>query len=191
MSRALQQELHARLTLAAEVLDLPLTGQHLEALAVELTPAIAALLASQQATADETTPVPYTLTDTPDDAKTEVSLEGTCIARIGLDVDLDSPAAVLAQRLRSSQYDVVATEVPDEATLMLTVRPQSLDCWRWWMAKCSAYRERPKGKLAEATGSWGGVTVHLRGEGVLDMQQQGSARLLSAVLGGLTLGGER
>ncbi|MEV0441863.1 hypothetical protein AB0I84_06130 [Streptomyces spectabilis] len=185
MSRALQHELHARLGFAAQLLDLPLSGVDLERLAVELTPHIGALLAEREAVLEEAAPVPYALVGPPADGDggMESSRVAGCVARVGWDVDLDSPAAVLAQRLRTSQHDVLATEVPDAVTLMLTVRPQSLDCWRWWLAKCGASQESLEGEASVASGAWGTVTVHLRGEGVPALQQAHSTVVLQALLG--------
>lgn len=48
MSRDLQHWLHTRLEAVTETLDLPLDAGHLERLAVELTPAVKALLAQQE-----------------------------------------------------------------------------------------------------------------------------------------------
>ncbi|MFE7096988.1 hypothetical protein [Streptomyces erythrochromogenes] len=57
---------------------------------------------------------------------------------IGLDVEGDSPAADLALRLRGSQYDVTHTDVRNATEVQVTVRPQSPDCLRWWLAKFAA-----------------------------------------------------
>lgn len=57
---------------------------------------------------------------------------------IGLDVDEDSPAADLALRLRQSQHDVTHTDVRNALEVQVTVRPQSVDCLRWWLAKFGA-----------------------------------------------------
>ncbi|WP_030569720.1 hypothetical protein [Streptomyces aureocirculatus] len=192
MSRDLQHLLHTRLKLATEMLDLPLTNEHLEHLAVQLTPAIIAFLAERRDAAAETAPVPYTLADhAPDDgALMEVSLEGGCIARVGLDVDLDSPAAILAQRLHR-QPDVVGTVLPDATTLELTVRPRTLDAWRWWLGKCGADQKHVQDDAVQACGQWSGATVHLRGEGVPALQQTRGVEMLQYVLGPTTPRAER
>ncbi|MFG2993988.1 hypothetical protein ACGFZK_32635 [Streptomyces sp. NPDC048257] len=52
---------------------------------------------------------------------------------VGLDVAEDSPAADLALRLRLSQHDVTHTDVRSATKLRITVRPQSVDCLRWWI----------------------------------------------------------
>jgi hypothetical protein len=187
VSRALQHELHSRLTVACEVLDLPLTDQHLERLAVELTPAITAMLAGRDAAIAELEPVPYTLADAPEGPvgqAMDTSEYAGCLCRIAVDVDLDSPAVALAERLRASQPDVVATEVTDPATLGLTVRPQSLDCWRWWLGRLNVTVDsvRMQGDAVTGTGSYKGVTVHLRGDGVPDLLADKSAARLAGVL---------
>ncbi|MER6197989.1 hypothetical protein ABT234_11575 [Streptomyces sp. NPDC001586] len=54
------------------------------------------------------------------------------------DVDEASPAADLALRLRMSQPDVTHTEVRTATAVRVTVRPQSVDCLRWWLARFEA-----------------------------------------------------
>lgn len=177
MSRHLQLRLHAALTTAVATLDLPLNAHHLERLAVELTPAVKAILAAADATIAELEPVPYTVSDDVE----ETELDG-CLIRMQADVDLDSPAARLALMLRASQYDVIATDVPDAATLGLTVRPQSLDCWRWWlhrMGVTAAPTPTSDRTAVTATGCCQGVTVNLRGNGVPELlADQGAAQLM-------------
>jgi hypothetical protein len=173
MSRALQHQLHTILQTATATLDLPLDGHHLERLAVELTPAIAALLAEADATVTELEPVPYEVTD----------LDG-CTIYTGLDVDLDSPAARLALQLRMAQHDVTATDVPAPDILDLTVRPQSLDCWRWWLHRMGVPTDTlaTVGNALTGTGTCEGVTVHLRGEGVPELlTDRGAARLIGLI----------
>jgi len=179
VSRHLQLRLHAILTTATATLDLPLDAHHLERLALELTPAIKALLAAADATIAELEPVPYSVSDEVEEA----DLDG-CRVRTQLDVDLDSPAASLALMLRSSQYDVIATDLPDSTTLGLTVRPQSLDCWRWWMHRMGVAPDAvtTDGEAVTADGSCQGVTIHLRGEGVPGLlTDKGAARLMGLI----------
>lgn len=58
--------------------------------------------------------------------------------RVDQDVDEDSPAADLALRLRMSQHDVTHTEVRTATEMRITVRPQSVDCLRWWLGRFDA-----------------------------------------------------
>ncbi|WP_073946483.1 hypothetical protein [Streptomyces kebangsaanensis] len=172
MSRALQHQLHTRIETAAAMLDLPLTAQHVERLAVELTPAIKALLAETLATAEETAPVRCALTP---QAQVDDELAGVrtteyagCICRISVDVDEDSPAALLAAELRGRQPDVIATDVPTATYLGLTVRPQSWQAWRWWLNRLniSADAVNRRGTAVYAVGVVGEVAVQVCGDGV-------------------------
>ncbi|WP_405925475.1 hypothetical protein [Streptomyces sp. NBC_00035] len=198
MSRDLQQTLLSRIDLAVTVLDLPLTRDHIERLAVELTPAVKALLAQDQAI--EAIPVAYAVvagaaeTATPEYTACTRRVEGQvettqvegCLCRIDMDVDLDSPAATLAERFRASQPDVTATDVPDATTLGLTVRPQSIDGWRWWMHRLNvlANSVQTDGDAVTATGSYKSVTINLRGEGVPELLGDRAAAHLAGVLAG-------
>ncbi|MFJ2717466.1 hypothetical protein [Streptomyces sp. NPDC087437] len=180
MSRALQHQLHTRIKTAATMLDLPLNAQHIEGLAVELTPAIRALLAETQATAEEDAPVRCALTTESqlgEAAGVRITEYAGCVSRIGVDVDEDSPAAVLAAELRGRQPDVIATDVPDAKYLGLTVRPQSLDAWRWWLDKLGIAAEvvTQKGDAAHAVGVVGEVAVEVCGAGVPALQAEKSA----------------
>lgn len=197
MSRDLQQQLLTRIDLAVTMLDLPLTRDHIERLAVELTPAVKAILAQDQAVE---IPVAYAVvagvaeTATPEYAACAGLIEGQlatsevegCMCRIGLDVDLDSPAAVLAQRLRRSQPDVTATDVPDPTTLGLTVRPQSIECWRWWMHRLNVAVNsvQTQGDAVTATGHLKGVRINLRGDGVPALLTDKAAARLAGVISG-------
>jgi len=189
VTRPLQHTLHSRIELAAQVLDLPLTADHIERLAVELTPAITALLAEQADTHDETVPVRYAVVDT--DAAGGPGVDETagittteyagCTVRIGTEIDLESPAALLAGELRMRQPDVVATDIPTATYLGLTVRPQSLNAWRWWLDKLSIATEAVtlQGDHAYAVGVVGDVAVQLDGEGVPALlTDRGAARLM-------------
>ena len=187
MSRTLQHRLHTQLRTAVDLLDLPLTEQHIEGLAVELTPAIAALLAEAQALAVEDAPVAYGVTaDTTVNEETGVATAeyAGCVSRIQADVDLDSPAAALAQKLRGSQHDVTATDVPDATTLGLTVRPQSIDCWRWWLNRLNVPvgAVETHGEAATATGHYKGVAINLRGDGVPALLADKDTARLAGVL---------
>lgn len=194
MSRHLQLKLHAQLRTAVAVLDLPLTDLHIEALAVEMTAPVKAMLAEAVASTEEETPLPVAVTvpviDTSPQPRIDeaagvaVSEYAGCISRIGLDVDLDSPAAALADKLRSSQPDVTATEVPDATTLGLIVRPQSIDCWRWWLNRLNVPvgDVETQGDAATATGHHKGVTIQLRGDGVPGLLTDKAAARLAGVL---------
>jgi hypothetical protein len=79
------------------------------------------------------------------------------------DVDEDSPAADLALRLRTSQPDVTHTDVRTATEVRVTVRPQSTDCLRWWIARFEA--DPSTGSYTDGTytvrGRRGDVTVDL------------------------------
>ena len=137
MSRDLQHQLHTRIELAAQINDLPLTADHIESLAVDLTPAVKAMLAEQSDTHDATAPVRYAVTGPAVDEAAGVTTTeyAGCTVRIGTDIDIESPAALLADQLRMRQPDVIATDIPTPTYLGLTVRPQSLHAWRWWIDK--------------------------------------------------------
>lgn len=194
MSRTLQHRLHTQLRTAVAVLDLPLTDLHIEALAVEMTAPVKAMLLETLATAEEETPLPVAvavpvITAGPppridEAAGVAVSEYAGCVSRIGLDVDLDSAAAALAQKLCSSQPDVIATDVPDATTLGLTVRPQSIDCWRWWLNRLNVPvgAVQTEGDAATATGHYKDVTIQLRGDGVPALLTDKAAARLAGVL---------
>ncbi|MFJ2567929.1 hypothetical protein ACIO02_34185 [Streptomyces sp. NPDC087568] len=175
MSRALQQRLHGILQTATATLDLPLDPGHLERLAVEVTPAIKALLATAQATAEENAPIRCALTDAEVDEACGVRTTeyAGCVSRILVDVAEDSPAAVLAAELRGRQPDVIATAVPDATYLVLTLRPQSWRAWLWWLDKLGIPSEAVTrhGDTACAVGVVGTVAVEVCGEGVPNLLQ--------------------
>ncbi|MFI5685853.1 hypothetical protein [Streptomyces sp. NPDC051636] len=184
MTEDLQKRLQGALETATAMLGLPLDAPQLEALATQLAPHVRALLAKADATIAELEPVPYELPEQAPGADFEVSTYAGCTARVGLDVDLDSPAALLAERLRSTQYDVTSTEVPDETTLGITVRPQSLDCWRWWLGHLGIALDTltTEGDAVTAAGHCKGVDIQLRGEGVPELlTDRGAARLLGLI----------
>lgn len=193
-SRHARLKLHSALEMAAGLLDLPLSSGQLEALAIELTGPVRALIAEALAEAGDASPVTYAVTADapgPQDAEFEETTFAGCTARVGLDVDLDSPAAALAHRLRSTQHDVISTDVPDATTLAITVRPQSLDCWRWWMHRLGIAVDTvtidggsvtATGLCQDATFQCDGVTIRLRGEGVPEMlTDRAAARLMGVI----------
>lgn len=178
--RHVPHKVHSALELAATMLDLPLTARHLETLAFELTGPVRALIAEALANAGDDSPVRLAVTG----PKVAVSEYAGCTTTVGLDVDLDSPAAALADRLRASQHDVTATEVSGPATLGLTVRPQSLTCWSWWVHRLNLSVEdiRTDGDSVTATGSYRGVAINLRGDGVPALlTDQEAARLMGLI----------
>lgn len=187
MSRDLQLKLHSRIELATQVLDLPLTADHVERLALELTPAVKALLAEQADAHDATVPVRYAVVG-PDTAVVEGEADGIatteyagCTVRIGTDIDLACPAALLADQLRMRQPDVTATDIPAATYLGLTVRPQSLHSWRWWLDKLHVAADAVtyRGDTAYAVGVVGDVAVEVRGEGIPALlADKGAARLM-------------
>ncbi|WP_326780398.1 hypothetical protein OG481_09640 [Streptomyces longwoodensis] len=165
----LPHRLHAALQTAAAMLDLPLANRQLEALAFELTPMVRALCAESAAAVAEDAPVRYAVARQDDEAAdVEVTKYAGCVSRIGADVDHDSPAATLAARFREHHHDVVVTDVPTATYLGLTVRPQSVTAWQWWLEHCgvSADAVTVQGTDAYAVGVMGDVAVQLCGEGV-------------------------
>ena len=189
MSRDLQHALHGSLTTAAAVLDLPLTRQHLEDLAVELTPTVKGLLAEDRAELADVVPVEYALTEQAGPVDRHITVYEGCTSTIHPEVEEDSPAALLALELRGT-HDVTATDVPTRTHLTLTVRPLSLLGWQWWLDKMSVAPSTTlrHGHLVTGTGHFGEITVHLRGENIGDLLDDQaaaqSARRLQHVLGG-------
>ncbi|MDX3507416.1 hypothetical protein PV755_00515 [Streptomyces caniscabiei] len=163
MSRALQHELHSRIETLTVLRDLPLTRQHIEDLAVDLTPIVKALLAGADAERADVVPVEYALTDQAGPVDRAVTDYDGCTSSIHLEVDVDCPAALLAAELRR-QPDVKATDVPTPTHLTLTVRPQSFQGWTWWRRKLAVGAILRHGPVVTGTGHYGEVTVHLRGE---------------------------
>ncbi|MEU1496107.1 hypothetical protein [Streptomyces sp. NPDC005732] len=186
MSRALQQQLHARIATAAALLDLPLTQDHLERLAAELTPGIKALLAERDATIAELEPAPYSLTATAVDDGERISREyAGCTLRIHPDVAEDCPAALLGLELQATQSDVLVLDVASATDLTVTVRPRSPEAWTWWRRRFAGVDRRPsQACCATLVGSYGEVRVELRGEGVPELLAQHSANRLQTILAG-------
>ncbi|MFG2679235.1 hypothetical protein [Streptomyces sp. NPDC048392] len=186
MSRGLQHKLHSHLELATQMLDLPLTGEHLERLAVELTPAVTALIAEATEAHAETVPVEYGVVgpDLDERAGVQTTTYAGCTARIGTEVDLESPAALLAAELRGRQPDVVATDVPSATYLGLTVRPQSLHAWRWWLDKLGVHPDTVtrQDDSVFATGVVGDVVVAVCAEGVPTLMADRPADRLMGLL---------
>lgn len=168
--RHIPLKLHSALDMATAILDLPLTGLQREALALELTGPVRALIAEALANAGDDSPVQYAVT-APEQAVQndgfEVSQFAGCTTRTALDVDLDSPAGTVASKCRR-QPDVTAIEIRDAHTIAVTVDPQSLDAWRWWLHQFHIAPDKVvlERTAATATGNKDGATVHLRGDGV-------------------------
>ena len=186
--RHVPHKLHAALEMASALLDLPLTAAHREALALELTGPVRALIAEALAQAGDDSPVRYAIADAEPPAQ-ESEFEETefagCLTRVGLDVDLDSPAGTVAGKVRR-QPDVTAIEIRDAHTIAVTVDPQSLDAWRWWLHQFRIAPDKvtQQGTAAEAIGSKDGATVHLRGEHVPELlADQSAARLMGVIAG--------
>lgn len=177
-------KLHSAIGMAAELLDLPLSEPQREALALELTGPVRALIAEALAAARDDSPVLYAIAEpAPDSGEFEESEFAGCTARVGLDVDLDSPAETIAAKARR-QPDVTGTETTGAHTLGITVEPQSLDAWRWWLHhfQIDPATVALVGTVATATGTKRGVTVHLRGDGVPEMYcDESAARLMCLI----------
>jgi hypothetical protein len=168
VSRGLQQLLHSRLETVATLRDLPLTAQQIEVLALDLTPCVKAMLAESDAQIEELAPVAYALAGPAEPTDRCVTEYAGCTSAIHPEVDVDCPAALLAHELAQTQPDVTATDVPTPAHLTLTVRPQSVRAWTWWLHKMSVHTGTTlrHGPLVTGTGHYGEITVHLRGENV-------------------------
>ncbi|WP_159056087.1 hypothetical protein [Streptomyces scabiei] len=166
--------------------DLPLTEQHIEVLAVDLTPFLTAMLADTDAELADILPVAYALTEQAGPADRTVTEYDGCTSSIHPEVEEDSPAALLALELRSMQPDVTATDVPTRTHLTLTVQPQSLHGWKWWRRKLAVGAILRHGSVVTGTGHYGEITVQLRGPNVgelLDAQAVNeSAKKLQGIL---------
>ncbi|MFF3928619.1 hypothetical protein [Streptomyces hirsutus] len=186
MSRELQHSLHASIETAVVFDDLPLDHRHIEALAVQLTPQVKALIAQAVADAEDDAPVQYAIVGTEVDETAGVSTTtyAQCTSRINVLVDEDSPAALLAAKFRSRQPDVVATDVPSATYLGLTVRPQSLHAWAWWVHRLaldpSALTRQDN--AVYGVGSVGRVAVHVCGDGVPELLTDTAAARLMGLL---------
>lgn len=182
--RYVPHKLLSAIGIATDLLDLPLTAAQSEALALELTGPVRALIAEALGAAGDDTPVTYAVTEpAPAGEEFEESEFAGCVTRVGLDVDLDSPAGTVAGKARR-QPDVTAVEIRDAHTLAVTVDPQSLDAWRWWLHQFRITPEQVKvhGTFAEAVGSKDGATVLLRGEQVPELlTDQAAARLMGLI----------
>lgn len=83
-------------------------------------------------------------------------------------VEPSARSAFLANKLIETHKDVVSAEPVDAATLDLTVQPENLGSWDWWLGRLhiptgtTTYR----GSYATAKGSFGRVQVLLTGLGV-------------------------
>lgn len=190
MSDDLQQKLHAAITTTTDMHDLPLTFQHAERLAVDLTPVVKALLATAAAAWEEAESLRCQVTDaghaaTDADTDVEVTEYAGCTTRIGLDVDLDSPAVTLAQWARQ-QPDATATDIPRPDRLGITTRPTCLTEWAWWLQQLNIHVDRIvyRGGSAYASGHRDGVVVQLQGDGVPDLLTDKAAARLAGVLAG-------
>lgn len=185
MSRVLQQQLLAYIDTAVAVLDLPLTNDQLERLAVELTPAVRAMLAKRDAVIAELEPAPYTVTDTAVTGERVVSEYAGCTLSINPDVAEDAPAALLGLELRSTQSDVLALDIPSATRLVVTVKPRSPQAWTWWLDKFQATTCTPEQPCCTTTtGRYGDITVELRGDGVPDLLAGRSAARLGDFMAG-------
>ncbi|WP_392967270.1 hypothetical protein [Streptomyces sp. LN245] len=182
MRRALQQQLLTQLDLAAAVLDLPLTRDQLERLAVEITPGIAALFAERVATE----PAAYAVAEDIDSGDERYVREfAGCTLSIRPDVAEDSPAALLGLELQQTQSDVLALDVPGATQLVVTVRPRSTQAWTWWLEKFEATTCTPEQPCCTTTvGRYGDITVELRGDGVPDLLASRSADRLGDFMAG-------
>lgn len=167
--RHVPHKMHSAVTLAVSLLSLPLTDAQCEALALELTGPVRALMAEALAVQAADVPVRCAVIGPGIDEQTgvETTQYAGCLSRIRVDVDHDSPAATLAADLRR-HHDVVITDVPAPTYLSLTVRPRTVRAWQWWREQFAIADEvmAVEGGDAHAVGEKDGVTVHLCGEGV-------------------------
>ncbi|MGW5736961.1 MULTISPECIES: hypothetical protein [Streptomyces] len=187
MSRALQQQLLHRLDTAAAILDLPLSREQLERLAVELTPSVAALCAERDALIADLEPAPYTLAEdiAAGDGERVVREFAGCTLSIRPDVAQDAPAALLGLELQSTQPDVLALDVPSATSLVITVKPRTEQAWDWWQRRFEAVTCSPEQPCCTTTtGHYGDISVELRGEGVPGLLAARSAGRLSDFMAG-------
>ncbi|WP_330339360.1 hypothetical protein [Streptomyces sp. NBC_00557] len=180
MNETLPHRLHGRVQDAAALLALPLDARQIEALALELTGPVRALIAEAVAAAGEDAPVAYMPAPTVAvDEQTGVTTTeyAGCTTRIADDVDYDSPAAALAAQLRR-HHDVRATDIPTGSYLGLTIRPRTLAAWQWWLAKLGISDDAVtvQGTHAYAVGALDGVAVHLCGEDTAALFPDGAMR---------------
>ncbi|MFJ2515569.1 hypothetical protein ACIPEL_36130 [Streptomyces griseoviridis] len=164
--RHVPHRLHSALQMATGLLDLPLTGPQLEALAMELTGPVRALIAEATDRAEGDSPVRYAVADDYV-ADYEVSEYAGCTTRVALDADMDSPAGTAAFKCRR-QPDCKDVTIHDAHTATVTVEPGSMDSWRWWLVQLGIdpTTVTADGAVSVATGTHSGATVHLRGIGV-------------------------
>lgn len=167
--RHVPHKLRSALEMAGTLLNLSLTEAQREALAVELTGPVRALIAEALDSQAETVPVRCAIVGpgAGEHAEVETTRYAGCVARIGLDVDHDSPAATLAADLRR-HHDVVSTEVPTPTYLGLTVRPRTVRAWQWWLDQFGIAADvvTVEGSDARGVGEKDGVAVDLCGDGV-------------------------
>ncbi|MCM8548957.1 hypothetical protein [Streptomyces sp. STCH 565 A] len=159
-------------------------GEDLERLAVELAPAVKALIAEATDAHAETVPVRYAVVATQDEQAGVHTTTFASTARIGMDVDPTSPAALLAAELRAHQADVRATDVPSPTYLGLTIRPQSLHAWRWWIDKLGIHPDAVtlQDTAAYATGTLGDVVIAVQADEVPALLvDEAAARLLGLI----------
>lgn len=192
--RHVSHKLHSAIGMATDLLGLPLDEVQREALALELTGPVRALMAEALASVGDDAPVRYAVADAEraaEDGEFEVSEFAGCVTRVGLDVDLDSPAGTVATKCRR-QPDVTAIEIRDAHTIEVTVDPQSLDAWRWWLHEFQIAPDKvvlegtfdtaTDNTFATATGTKDGATVYLRGEGVPELySDRDAARLMCLI----------
>ncbi|MEU4172151.1 hypothetical protein AB0F46_35370 [Streptomyces sp. NPDC026665] len=172
MSRTLQHKLLTGLDLAVATLNLPLTREQLERLAVELTPSVAAMVAERDATIAELEPVPYTVAASHDsDGERIVREFAGCRLSIDPDVAEDAPAALLGLELQSRQSaDVRALDVRGATSLVVTVHPRTERSWQWWIDHFDARPCTPDQPCCTTViGHHGDIEVELRGDGVPDL----------------------
>ncbi|MGW6210993.1 hypothetical protein [Streptomyces sp. NPDC055109] len=182
MSRDLQQQLLTHLDRSVTVLDLPLTREQIERLAVELTPRLAPVTGGRAVSGIESDP--YTTTATPDGERVVNAVEG-CNLSIHPDVAEDSPAALLGAELYRAQSDVLALDVPEAKRLVVTVKPRSAEAWTWWLRKFDAVRCTPDQPCCTTiVGRFGDIDVELRGDGVPDLLATQSATRLGEFMAG-------
>ncbi|MFJ3794989.1 hypothetical protein ACIPSJ_01735 [Streptomyces sp. NPDC090088] len=178
-------KLHSALQMATGLLDLPLTVAQLEALALELTGPVRALVAEAVAATSDDSPVRYAIADPSviEAGEFEVTEYAGCITRIGLDVDLDSPAGTVKDKVRR-QPDVTAIEIRDAHTIAITVEPGSLDAWRWWLHQfgIDPATVQAAGTAMTATGRKDDAAVYLRGDGVAALYVDRAAAELMCLL---------
>ncbi|MFE9684121.1 hypothetical protein [Streptomyces sp. NPDC006285] len=174
MSEDLQQKLLAAITTTTHLHGLPLDAPHIQTLASGLVSTVRAWLAERDAVIGELLPAPYALAK---DAERVVNEFEGCRLSIHPDVAEDAPAALLGLELRHTRLDVVALDVPTATHLTVTVQPKTARAWGWWRTTFDTVADHvPQSCCTTLTGTYGEVSIEIRGNAVPDLISQDTAQ---------------